>query len=172
MSAVAETRFNAAARHWGVVTHSPPSFTKVGEPLVALAPGVGEVARYLGRLAEYLWNPERDEVPTLHDERSTAPSWLGDLYTLVQDGETDRAVDVLFDRIDDLLIAEDFGRCNDLLLVVDPKRLDTHLLVSVLSVTKSAAERLPNRPTLVRRVEERLSRVAPDRIERLLNGLR
>lgn len=100
------------------------------------------------------------------------PDWLEDMYCLVAKGDIDNALDVLFDKVDDLLLAGSFEECNRLLPLIDVGRLDTHLLVSVLSITKAASGLLPARQQLVRRVEERLAVIAPERVERLLGGLR
>ena len=105
-------------------------------------------------------------------ETDRAPLWLNDVYSLVAADGPDDAIDVLFNNIDDMLLAGDFARCDDLLMVIDPKRLDTNLLVAALSITKAAAEKLPTRARFVQRVERRVGELAPERLESLLSGLR
>ena len=172
MSVAVQDCFNVAVKRWGGIAPSYPLQTAIAKPLVTVAQGISRTAQYLRELEKCAWDLERDELAAFDEENGSAPTWLGDVYALVDGGHIDRAVDIVFDQIDDLLIAENFGRCNELLLTVDPQRLDTHLMVSVLSITKSAACRLPNRAILFHRVEERLRVVAPDRIVRLLDGLR
>jgi len=100
-----------------------------------------------------------------------APIWLGDVYSLVDRKRPDEAVDILFDHVDDLLIAGQFTKCDELLQTIDLKRLDANLIVAVLSITLAAAEHLPYRERLLVRVKERLSIIASGRVERLLSGL-
>jgi hypothetical protein len=73
--------------------------------------------------------------------------------------------------MDELLAAGEFQRCDAVLKTIDPKRLDTNLLVAALSATKRAAGRLPARGAFIRRVRTRLEQLAPDRVDRLLAGL-
>ena len=96
---------------------------------------------------------------------------LGLLYTLAEQGEVDKATDLLFDTIDDLLLAKEFTRVGALLAEVDLGRLDVPLLVALLAVTSLASERLPGRPDLVNRTRQRLQTLAPERVHLLLRGL-
>ena len=100
------------------------------------------------------------------------PMWLTDVYSKVDMAEPDDAIDVLFEQVDLLLEQERFATCNALLLAIDPKRLDTSLLIAALSITLPAAEHLPNRKQFSASVEERIRELAPERAERLLSGLR
>jgi hypothetical protein len=99
-------------------------------------------------------------------------SWPDELYCLVSLGQTDRALDLLFDRVDDLLFAERLDECDALLVDLDLERLDPALLVGVLSITFQARRVLLCRAGLVDRVEARLLVLVPDRIDALLKGLR
>ena len=71
-----------------------------------------------------------------------------------------------------MLIDGRFSEGDNVLMMIDPKGLDTNLLVAALSITKAAADRLPSRPRFLQRVENRLREVAPERLEALLDGLR
>jgi hypothetical protein len=106
----------------------------------------------------------KDETPDL--------TWLGDVYSLVARNRFDAAIDILFRNVDELLLTGQFNRCNDLLRAIDLGRLDTNLLVGTLSITVSAADKLPGRAHFVERVAKRLESMAPGRVERLLVGLR
>ena len=98
--------------------------------------------------------------------------WLAALYQLVENGDTQRAADRIFERIDGLLERRAFADCDDLLNIVDVGRLDTFSLVSFLAASLAGAAELPSRPDLYRRTERRLRELAPDRADRLLAGLR
>jgi len=97
---------------------------------------------------------------------------LSGVYSSVLHGDPDAAIDVLFEHVDELLVRGEYGRCDDLLETIDLSRLDTNLLVALLSVTKRASSDLEQRQHLVERVETRLRALAPDRADRLLTGLR
>ena len=136
-------------------------------------PGVGRDASYLQNITTQLWGEDGAAAETEpHKDTVSAPIWLDTVYSLVARGAPDDAIDVLFDHVDDLLITGEFRRCNDLLHAVDLARLDTDLLVALLSITLPAAPHLRDRPWLVQRVEKRLQEIAPDRIEGLMRGLR
>jgi len=97
--------------------------------------------------------------------------WLSDLYVMIKNGSTDKAIDLLIDEVDDLLSDGEFERCDDLMGLIDLDRLDVDLLVGVLSVTLGAAELLPSRPGLIEQVEERLEGLVPERVDALMEGL-
>jgi len=98
--------------------------------------------------------------------------WLPDVYSLVDRREYETAGDLLFDKVDDLLSAGDLRRCDEMLQMVDVKRLDTNLMISFLAVTLAAKLELPSRAALVRRIEAKLEELAPERVESLLRTLR
>jgi len=101
--------------------------------------------------------------------------WLQEIYQQVETGTeegTDRAIDILFKHIDTMFLDGEFEGCNEILPKIDLERLDTNLLVGLLSITVAAKDKLPSRPELVRRIEERLTILAPDRVRRLVSDLR
>jgi len=98
--------------------------------------------------------------------------WLDEVYSLVARDHVDEAIDILFRNVDELLTAGAFDRCNDLLRTIDLKRLDTHLLVGLATITLPAASELSFRSALLARIETRLKLLAPERVDRLLAGLR
>ncbi|NJK32157.1 MAG: hypothetical protein HC927_06975 [Deltaproteobacteria bacterium] len=99
-------------------------------------------------------------------------AWLEDIYSLVAAGDSRAAADILCERIDDMLLAGEFARCDGVLRSIDIGRLDSKLLVTLLSVTVAAAGQLTERSRLVTKIERRLAKDAPERIERMLEGLR
>jgi hypothetical protein len=99
-------------------------------------------------------------------------NWLPEVYTLVAEGRNDAAIDRVFGEIDDLLLGGAFSAVDDILLEVELAKLNTTLLVGFLTITFAAKTRLFGREDFVRRVEQRLLVLAPDRIDGLLRGLR
>ena len=100
-----------------------------------------------------------------------ANAWIEDVYSLLARKQIDEAIDVLFTETERLLSKGNFSECNSLLQTIDLKRMDTNLLIALLSITLSAAQKLPYRTRLREKVEKRLRELAPARSERLLRGL-
>lgn len=84
--------------------------------------------------------------------------------------------DLLFDTIDDMLLAGEFGEVDELLREMPLQALVPELIVVLLSSTKAAAEHLPSRADLYRRSRERLELLCKDGneetfVSELLDGL-
>lgn len=94
------------------------------------------------------------------------------IYQLVGGGEEDAALDLLFNTFDDLYETGGFAECDAHLRALDLDRLGVCLVVGVLSITLTPREKLAGRDDFLQRSEEYLQRVAPDRVDRLLKGLR
>jgi hypothetical protein len=145
------------------------------QEFASLALGASGVSQFL---AELLMQKADALSRQLDRSRAAAPAegahvaWLDDVYSLVGRHEIDTALDVVFTRFDDLLSAGDWDGCDSVLRAIDIQRLDTHLLVGVLSATLPAKDKLTARDKLVERTERRLRTVEPDRVGRLLVGLR
>jgi hypothetical protein len=90
----------------------------------------------------------------------------------LKDSDIDTAIDILFEHVDDLLCAGEFAKVDDIIRQADVTRMDTFLLVAVLSCTCCAKDILKEYPGLVERVEQRLLEIAPDRLELLMEGFR
>lgn len=97
---------------------------------------------------------------------------LQKIYDLIDQQKPHAAVDILFRNIDTLLRNGQFDVCDGLIKGIDLQRLDTNLIVALLSITLPAADKLPYRPSLFTACFERLSALAPDRVERLVRDLR
>jgi hypothetical protein len=115
--------------------------------------------------------PKKPETRTTNTARPMVLatfSWLETVYSLVHAEQFDAAIDTLFENIVDLASEQ----CELLLQSIDLKRLDTNLLVGLLSITLERATELPSRSALVTAVEQRLLVLAPSRVDGLLQGLR
>lgn len=124
------------------------------------------VADVLGSIARTLSEQSGVIVPL-----QTAPMWLDDVYAYVQRKLPRKAVDILYQRVDGLLGSGEFERCDELLRTIDLKRLDSNLIVSVLAMTKLAANELPYRSKLLLRARTVLESLAPGRVASLLASL-
>ena len=96
---------------------------------------------------------------------------LDAMYQFVEEGRTAAALDVLFNHIDDMLCDGDFQKCDDVIQRIDLERLDTNLLVGVLSITLAAREKLSRRAQVVQAIRKRLEILAPGRVEALMSEL-
>jgi len=130
-------------------------------------------------------NHDQQIVPKLEQEdaaKTTTPGekpvmkngtfpWLQGVYEFVVGGKSDRAMDVLFRGFEETARVS-MDRCGDLIRRIEVDKLDTTLLVGLLSVTRPRAAELPYRATMVSAVESRLRRLAPERADRLMRGFR
>lgn len=97
---------------------------------------------------------------------------LQEVYALVAEGQSRKAVARVFAELDALLLEGDFSACGWMLAAVDVARLDPTTALAFLTVSLPAHARLPARADLVVRVEAMLQARDPDRAARLLEGLR
>lgn len=99
---------------------------------------------------------------------------MGDALDRVREldggGETDRALDLLFDTVDDLLLAGRFGECDAILRSADAGEWSATLLVGLLTVTLPARGRLAERAPFVERTRAELAGRGRD-TKALLSGL-
>jgi hypothetical protein len=79
--------------------------------------------------------------------------------------------DEIIDYFDDQLTDGNFDACDDALDAVDVDDLDTYHVVAYLSATRRAAPKLKRRADFVRRAHERLTVLAPDRVDSLMSNL-
>lgn len=103
---------------------------------------------------------------------NTEPIFLEEFYSLVDAGRTSAAIDRLFNYVDSRFLAGRFLEVDRLLDDIDLARLDTRLIVAVLSITLCASPELPNRAAFFEACRERLQVLAPGRLENLLRGLK
>lgn len=149
---------------WGRGTGDLPRFRRS-------IPGVGDEAELVRQQTEALLRQYEAQDKSATGEE-VAPMWLEDTYAYCMQSRDAEALDVMFRHINTLLCEDQFSKCNDLLRAIDLQRLDTHLMIGLLSITLAASSILPFRSQLVSNIESRLRKLAPDRVERLLNGLR
>jgi hypothetical protein len=157
MTAIASRDFAVDARGWRVFSFVHQQFTTVQGEFADASDRAGSPARACASATV---------------ESIAALSWLVDTYSLVAHAAVDAAIDLVFDHVDSLLYAHKFRECDEALAAVDIKRLDTNLMIALLSITRVEKARLRRRGELVERVERRLAEIAPARATELLKGLR
>jgi hypothetical protein len=121
--------------------------------------------------------------PTVADEVASASAFLptraalGLIETVLMLSKSqllDPAIDVIFKWVSDLLYREDFGACNQLLLLVlwNSQKIDDTLLVSFLVITLAAKPKIPLRSDLYAETERILiQKYGESRTRKVLKGL-
>jgi hypothetical protein len=97
--------------------------------------------------------------------------WMERWYELVEQGARDEAGDLLFEKIADLFSRGQFKQVDTFLKKVHLYSLDTYAIVSVLSVTYSARDKLVERSTFAAQARKRLEEIDLDRVNALMDGL-
>ena len=96
--------------------------------------------------------------------------FLREVYRLSQAGADHAAGDLIFDYAQRLMRGRDFAACDRLLTAVEPERLRPALMISFLSTTLTAKQRLRAREDYFRRVLDALTRErGPERAAKLLD---
>ncbi len=71
-------------------------------------------------------------------------------------GQTDAALDIIFDQIDEMLLEGEFARVDHFLRAASVADLSVDILLGVLTATLPAKTRLANRPAFFAKVEQTL----------------
>ena len=115
-------------------------------------------------------------IPSLDVSRLEAASnrstidWLARSIELYQAGKKEESLDVIFDTIDDMLLASRFDDCDAILTETSVAELSNPQLLTLLTATAAAKDRLPGRQALIGRVKLVLEERGGD-ASRLLAGL-
>ncbi|MCU0654747.1 MAG: DEAD/DEAH box helicase family protein [Polyangiaceae bacterium] len=138
-------------------TRSQPSPQQIGA--IAL---VAELLRVVGELPPGALEPS--------PAQSTMRPFLEELYAL--DPQSPRkALQLVFDRLDDALQEENFTFCDRMLEQAAPERLSVTAALGFLSATLGARDRLTKRESYARRLREVLQKSRPEDVNDLLKGL-
>lgn len=115
------------------------------------------------------------DAPGIERRRDVdASDWLERLYDACTQGDEalDQAIYTVLDTFDDLLFAQNEARCNELLQRADVERLAVVVALAFLASTLRAREALLEaRQGFYRRLEARLRRDDPERVDALLGNL-
>lgn len=150
-----------------------------------LAGGAGRDALYVDLLSDAIAHSARAREPDSQDVLETVEStirvadegarklaWIDNVYSLVAKEQTDAATDMLLGRFNTMLEHAEFEQCDSALRAFDFKRLNTTLMVSILSITRPATSKLKARSEVLVEIERVLTERVPDRASRLLKNLR
>ena len=106
----------------------------------------------------------------LADRSPTTPYWLENAKELDERGDDIAAMDLVFDRVDNLLLRGDFSSVDNLLRVIDVSRYSEDLLLTILTATLAAKDKLRERTAYFQQVHETLTHRGID-ADRVLVGL-
>lgn len=94
------------------------------------------------------------------------------LESMSRAGKLDAALDLVFDHVDELLLAGRFPEVNRFLCGVPVEKLDPAILIGSLTITGPARTALDARPAFVRRVQAQLREsMPPEDLARVMLGL-
>ena len=98
---------------------------------------------------------------------------MSEVHDLAAGGEPDKALDLVFDQIDDLLLDDRYEECEAVLRAVNPTQLPPVVAVGFLAITRAANDRLHDvRDDLRKRIETAYRHaMTADGLEQLLRGL-
>ncbi|WP_437942734.1 hypothetical protein [Sorangium sp. So ce341] len=116
---------------------------------------------------------EPREVGRASDRVGGVQGWLEKLYRLCAEGKIDPAIDMVLDAMDDLIVANDLTRCNEILACADVDRLLDEASIALLMETlRAKAGLLAARSDFYRRLEIKLRGQRASEADALLEGLR
>jgi len=84
----------------------------------------------------------------------------------------DAAIDVIFDKIDQMLTDGKFTEVDDILREIDVEKMKMVYLIGFLTITYAAHSKLVERDIFFERVSGHLEKTEPERREAVLVGLR
>jgi hypothetical protein len=123
-------------------------FRSLNESL-RLALRQGNAKEFVERVTRFL---AKEKV----EAESPVVSFLEQAKRLAQRGQIDSALDIIYDQVDELLLAGEFHQVDDLLASATPEQLSIDLLLALLTSTLPAKSKLSNRSAFFRRVEDAL----------------
>ena len=80
-----------------------------------------------------------------------------------------KALDIIYDKVDDWLCAGKFSTCNEFLKLVDVNTADSLLLLAILTVTHAARDKLPYRTEFIKCIRTSMELRGED-YEKILKG--
>ena len=96
--------------------------------------------------------------------------WIEQAIILDREEKEEQSLDVIFDHIDEMLLASKFAECDSMLLLLPVERLTSAQLITILTATLPARPLLPNRAKFFEAVRTILRNQGAD-AEAILVGL-
>lgn len=98
--------------------------------------------------------------------------WIEDVYKHNAAGETAHGIDLIFQHVNSHLQRDEIPACDSLLLTADLKRMNSSLIVALLSISKPVSQKLSNWEGFLARAESALKGFVPDRCDHLMKPFR
>lgn len=115
---------------------------------------------------------ECEEFVRNHDLTLEDESFLEVIYEYIENSEIEEAGDLLLERIDESFERDKFFEVDELISKIDIGKLNSTLMVGLLSFTYAGKDKLKNHSIMVSKIEEKLTRDCPDRVQKLMENLR
>lgn len=142
-----------------------------------------EAKDWLGYCLKFKWSHENwlivywpywecEEFVRNHDLTLEDESFLEIIYKHIENSEIEEAGGLLLERIDESFERDKFFEVDELISKIDISKLNPTLMVGLLSFTYSGKDKLRNRPLMVSKIEEKLTKDCPDRVQKLMENLR
>jgi hypothetical protein len=125
----------------------------------------------LGRTSESIEKVRlRQPIALLEPPSDSGIDWIETSVRLNDQGKKEESLDIIFDTIDDMLLESKFEECDAALMQAPVEELSNPQMLTFLTATAPAKDRLPSREAFVYRVKLALKERGADS-SRLLAGL-
>jgi len=101
---------------------------------------------------------EASESSKTFDCRGSWSAFLDNARRLDNQGKTDAALDLIFDQIDEMMLAGQFAKVDQILKNLVPDNYSVELLLGLLTITSPAKNILTHRQEFFQQVEQTLHR--------------
>jgi hypothetical protein len=99
-------------------------------------------------------------------------AWLGEVYSLLETNKMRKAIDVVFDNIDNLCCEQKFEEIDEILSKADLDRLDENLIVAFLTISFGAKNYIKQRASFYEKAKLKLLGSENENVvKEILNGL-
>lgn len=156
-------QFSVGKVGWSPTVSSSPSVGSMENDSLKRSPIACHAGRALCRVVQVNYERVRPQLDL---------DWLVEAYKLSSANRRSQAIDIVIDHLDDLLLEDRMRDVDAALAAVDVRQLRVPVLLALLSATFQAKQHLSSRAALVRRIEARLTRDVPAKVDLLLANLR
>lgn len=94
------------------------------------------------------------------------------IYKFVDIKRDDKAIDLLFYTVDYYMRNGQFDLLDKLIQEIDLDKLSLSLMIGVLTITLPAKKQLLSREAIYDKIKEKIIQLDPERVDRLLVGLK
>ncbi len=97
--------------------------------------------------------------------------WINKIYSLSFNNKTDKALDVMYDAVDEQLLDGNIDLVDKWMMEIDLNRINIALMLGILTITKPFKEKLSARKDFYLKVRDKIIETDAERCDKLLIGL-